>query len=327
MSKIIVIADAKAGKIKKGSYEVLSEASRIAKASSATVEAVLVGANIASEAQNLAHYGASKVYVVENDIFESYLNTPVISAVKAAIDAAGGARLIMTPSCETSKDYIPGLVAELDACGILDCSKVSWEGDSIKIERPLMAAKARSEMETQHPQVVLTIRSGSFDTADADTSATAEVVNVDYQAPSLKQVFKELISVSSDRVSLDDADVVVSAGRGVKDADGFALIEKLADSLGAAIGSTRALVESGVTPATLQVGQTGKVVTPDLYFAVGISGAVQHTAGMSNSKVIVAINKDPEAPIFNIADYGLVGDLFKIVPPLIEAIEEVKKNS
>ena len=140
------------------------------------------------------------------------------------------------------------------------------------------------------------------------------------------QVFKELITVASDRVSLDDASIVIGAGRGVKDEAGFELIETLADALGAAVGSTRALVESGLTPATLQVGQTGKVVTPDLYIACGISGAVQHTAGMSNSKVIVAINKDSEAPIFNIADYGLVGDLFKVIPLLTEAVKELKKE-
>jgi electron transfer flavoprotein alpha subunit len=323
MSKILVLVDQKNNQIKKSTFEVLSEARKIADLVGAVVECAAVGTDMSQEASKLFSYGAEKVHVVNHSLFANYLNPAWIQAYQEVVKEVQP-RLVMTPTCETSKDFVPGLVSATGACGIMDCCSVKWNGDKIIVDRPLMAAKARSTVESAHPQVLLTIRAGSFDVTQPDPSKSGKVVEREFSPPSILQVFKELLAVSSDRVSLDDATVVVSAGRGVKDAEGFALIEELADSLGAAIGSTRALVESGICEATLQVGQTGKVVTPDLYIACGISGAVQHTAGMSNSKVIVAINKDAEAPIFQLSDYGLVGDLFKIVPLLINAVKELK---
>jgi len=325
MSKILVLADQKNNQVKKSTYEVLSEAKKIADEVGATVECAIVGTDVSSEASKLFAYGAQKVTTVNHSIFANYLNPAWVQAFREIIEEAQP-RLIMTPTSETSKDFVPSLVSTLDACGIMDCCSVAWSGDKIEVERPLMAAKARSTVESAHPQVILTIRAGSFDILDPDDSREGALVQKDFTPPSILQVFKELIAVSSDRVSLDDANVVIAAGRGIKDQEGLKLIEELADCLGASIGSTRALVESGICPATLQVGQTGKVVTPDLYIGCGISGAVQHTAGMSNSKVIVAINKDAEAPIFQIADYGLVGDLFQVVPLLIRAIKELKSG-
>jgi electron transfer flavoprotein alpha subunit len=325
MSKILVIADQKKNKIRKSTFEALCEGRRLCDSLGAELECAILGTAVSGLVDQLASYGADRVYFIENPIFENYLNPAWIQALKAIIEKSSP-RLVLTPTCESSKDFMPGLVAAVDGCGIMDCSNLSWEGDKIVVDRPLMAAKARSRVESSHPLVLLTVRSGSFDIISPDSSKTCEKTEIPFEAPSMLQVFKELITVVSDRVSLDDATVVVGAGRGIKDQSGFQLIEALADALGAAVGSTRALVESGLTPAMLQVGQTGKVVTPDLYIACGISGAVQHTAGMSNSKVIVAINKDAEAPIFNIADYGLVGDLFKVLPLLTEAVKELKKE-
>lgn len=325
MSKILVIADQKENKIKKSTFEVLSEAKKLSDSSGYALEAVIVGEAIAEEAKVLAHYGVSKVYTIENTLFKNYLNKPYIDGLKKVIEIASP-KLILAPTCESVKDYLPGLVGATDACGIMDCSAVSINGDTIQIERPLMAAKAVSKMETSENLVVLSIRSGSFDASEPDTSLSCDIQGVDLGEVDIKAVFKELISAQSDRVSLDDASIVISCGRGVKDKAGFELVEKLADVFGAAVGSTRALVENGIAEASLQVGQTGKVVSPDLYIAIGISGAVQHTAGMSNSKVIVAINKDEEAPIFALSDYGLVGDLFDIVPKLTEVVREIKAN-
>ncbi|PCJ18425.1 MAG: electron transfer flavoprotein subunit alpha [Candidatus Cloacimonadota bacterium] len=323
MSKILVIADQKQNKLKKSTLEVLSEAKKLADKSGLALEAVILGEAIADEAKVLAHYGVSKVYTIENSIFKNYLNQPYIDGIKKAIEASSP-RLVLVPTCESVKDYLPGLVGATNACGIMDCSSVDIDGNTVSIERPLMAAKAVSKMQSSDDLIILSIRSGSFDAVEADTSLSCDIESIDLGTLDIKAIFKELISAQSDRVSLDDASVVVACGRGVKDKAGFELIEKLADVFGAAVGSTRALVENGVAEASLQVGQTGKVVSPDLYIAIGISGAVQHTAGMSNSKVIVAINKDEEAPIFALADYGLVGDLFDIVPKLTEAVKELK---
>lgn len=325
MSKILVIADQKDNKIKKSTFEVISEAKKLADSSGSALEAVILGEAIAEEAKVLAHYGVSKVYTIESSMFKNYLNRPYIDGLKKVIEQSSP-KLVLVPTSESVKDYLPGLVGATGACGIMDCSSVSLDGGKIQIERPLMAAKAVSKMESTDDLVILSIRSGSFDAVEADASLSCDIESVELGAVDIKAVFKELISAQSDRVSLDDANVVIACGRGVKDKAGFELVEKLADVFGAAVGSTRALVENGIAEPSLQVGQTGKVVSPDLYIAIGISGAVQHTAGMSNSKVIVAINKDEEAPIFSLSDYGLVGDLFDIVPKLTEAVKELKAN-
>jgi len=325
MSTILVIADQKNNRIKKSTLEVISEGARLAEKHGMQLVAAIAGTNIKEEAKSLGNYGASKVYVAEHDIYGQYINPPFIAAFAQIIDEVKP-KLVLAPTSEGVKDFLPGLVAKTGAAGIMDCSEVMIEGDTVKVNRPLMAAKAKSTVQSSADLILLSIRSGSFDRSEPDESKTAELVSVDVAVPDIKQVFKELLAMASDRVSLDEASVVVTAGRGVKDAEGVALIEKLADAFGGAVGATRALTEQGIAPATLQIGQTGKVVTPELYIACGVSGAVQHTAGMANSKVIVAINKDAEAPIFNIADYGLVGDLFVIVPKLIEAVTEYRSQ-
>lgn len=325
MSTILVIADQKNNGIKKSTLEVISEGARLAEKHGMKLVAAIAGTNIKEEAKSLGNYGASKVYVAEHDIYGQYINPPFIAAFAQIIDEVKP-KLVLAPTSEGVKDFLPGLVAKTGAAGIMDCSEVMIEGDTVKVNRPLMAAKAKSTVQSSADLILLSIRSGSFDRSEPDESKTAELVSVDVPVPDIKQVFKELLAMASDRVSLDEASVVVTAGRGVKDAEGVALIEKLADAFGGAVGATRALTEQGIAPATLQIGQTGKVVTPELYIACGVSGAVQHTAGMANSKVIVAINKDAEAPIFNIADYGLVGDLFVIVPKLIEAVTEYRSQ-
>lgn len=191
-------------------------------------------------------------------------------------------------------------------------------------KRPVMAAKIVTNVSAKGDIVLVSVRSGSYDLAEAPADAEVVQVAFDMEQSEMQATLREIISATGDTVDLNEAEVIVAAGRGVKDEEGRKLISELAEILNAGVGASRALTESGVYDPSLQIGQTGKVVSPQLYIAIGISGAIQHVAGMANSKVIVAINKDADAPIFEVADYGLVGDLYQILPPFIEEIKKIK---
>ena len=186
-----------------------------------------------------------------------------------------------------------------------------------------MAAKLLASTTSTHPLVFISVRSGSYEVSEGETVGTVEEVAFDFDEATLGATLREIVQTTGDTVDLSEANVVVAAGRGVRDESGKALVDELASITGAAIGASRAVVETGLFPATAQIGQTGKVVSPELYFAVGISGAIQHVAGMNNSRVIVAINKDADAPIFDVATYGLVGDCFKILPVLNAELRKI----
>jgi len=204
-----------------------------------------------------------------------------------------------------------------------DVSSFSFDGDAVVCERPVMAAKKMAETRSAHPLVFVSVRSGSYEVTAAPVDGSVEALSVPMNAETLGLTLREIVRTASDTVDLSEANVVVAAGRGVRDESGRDLVQELASITGAAIGASRAVVETGLFPATAQIGQTGKVVSPDLYFAVGISGAIQHVAGMSNSRIIVAINKDADAPIFDVATYGLVGDCFQILPLLNAELKKV----
>jgi electron transfer flavoprotein alpha subunit len=187
-----------------------------------------------------------------------------------------------------------------------------------------MASKFFARVRAEGSPVLVSVRSGSYEAREAPVEAKIESVPFSFDESSLRQTLREVVGAATGGIDLADARVVVAAGRGVKDAEGKRLVEELAEVLGAAIGASRAVVENGMFPATTQIGQTGKVVSPDLYVGVGISGAIQHVAGMTNSRVIVAINSNPDAPIFDVATYGIVGDLYKVLPPMIEALKQRK---
>ncbi|MFC1745272.1 electron transfer flavoprotein subunit alpha/FixB family protein [Candidatus Riflebacteria bacterium] len=325
--KVLVITEQKENKIKKSSFEVVSEGFRLVQNQSTNLEAVVLGPDIVeTEARKLFEFGVGRVYGLKSPIFTNYLNCNWITALKDIIQKVKP-RLVLVANSETTKDFLPGLTQAVDGCSLTDCLQiVSGTDEKIVVQRPVLAAKAIAQMESSHPLVLVSFRSGSCEASTCENKVEGEIVWAETTAAPVKQVFKELLTCDTGKKSLEDASIVVAAGRGVKNNEGFALIERLADSLDAAVGCTRAVVEAELAPAILQVGQTGKVINPELYIACGISGAVQHTAGMSSSKTIVAINKDPDAPIFNISDYGMVGDLFKVIPGLIEAIEKIKKE-
>jgi len=225
------------------------------------------------------------------------------------------------------KDLAAGLAARLDSALVSDVTGIEENGDAPLFVRPIYSGKAFEKKRIKEGLIFVTIRPNNIDALEIDISRDVDVTNVDVAIQDLRTIVKDIVKKTSTGVDLTEAKIVVSGGRGVKSADGFKPLQELADVLGGAVGASRGACDAGYCDYSLQIGQTGKVVTPDLYIACGISGAIQHLAGMSNSKVIVAINKDPEANIFNVADYGIVGDVFEVVPLLTKYFKEVLQEA
>ncbi|WP_425073903.1 electron transfer flavoprotein subunit alpha/FixB family protein [Sagittula sp. S175] len=277
------------------------------------VTVLAVGAQAAAAANEAATIaGVSKVLVAEDALYGHRLAEPVAALIASM---ASGYSHIVAPSTTDAKNILPRVAALLDVMVISDVTGVV---DAETFERPIYAGNAIQTVKSKDETKVITFRTASFDAAATGGSAAVETVGAG-ENPGLSEWVEDKVA-ESDRPELTSAGIVVSGGRGVGSEENFAIIEKLADKLGAAVGASRAAVDSGFAPNDWQVGQTGKVVAPNLYVAVGISGAIQHLAGMKDSKVIVAINKDEEAPIFQVADYGLVADLFDAIPELTEKL-------
>jgi electron transfer flavoprotein alpha subunit len=318
MAKILVIADIKQGVLKGSTYEILSKA----KAMGAETAALAIGSNIQSLIPVLAKAGSDTQYIADDPGLELFSAGPYAACV---VDAAKqfGANLILFGFSESGKAVAPRVAAQLDAACATDITDVKLQGDQIEIQRPAITNKVLQRVKINAGQLVAVVRAGAFEAMEGITG-TENVVKLSPPAPDLRAVIKQILSEASGEIDLTDANVVVSVGRGVKDQTGVALVKELANDLKAGFGSSRAMVDAGFMPHYKQVGQTGKIVAPGLYMAIGISGAIQHLAGMKGSKVILAVNKDPEAPIFNVADYGIVGDLFEVVPILREEIKKVR---
>jgi len=322
MGSILVYLSVQDGRIKRSSLEALSRAKQISEAGGRSTEAVILGSSAPSLAESAAQYGASRVYTVNNPVFDSHLNAPLVSALSAVIEKVSPS-LVVAASTESVKDILGSLAVRCDAAVLPDVASFDMSSDEVSAQRPVMAAKMMASAHSSHALVFVTVRSGSYEAVESPVSLESEEIEFEFDATTLGLTLREIVKTTGDTVDLSEANVVVAAGRGVRDKEGRALIEELASITGAAIGASRAVVETGLFPATAQIGQTGKVVSPELYFAVGISGAIQHVAGMSNSRVIVAINKDADAPIFDVATYGLVGDCFKILPLLNAELKAV----
>lgn len=317
----IAISD---GKIKRSSLEVLSHLRKQAEEHGHTVEAVIIDAEASNYVEQVKKYGASTIYTVEDPIFKNHMNTPLLRALTKVMEKADP-YIFAFGSTEGTKDILGALAANRDAGVLSDVSEFELTGGGIKATRPVMAAKILSENEARGDTILVSVRSGSYDLEESETDS--DVVDIDFSIDEseIQATLKEIIGASGDTIDLSEAETIVAAGRGAKDNEAQKLVEELASLLNAGVGASRALTEAGVMDPSLQIGQTGKVVSPQLYIAIGISGAIQHVAGMSNSKVIVAINKDPDAPIFDIADYGIVGDLYKVLPPFIEELKKIKE--
>ena len=323
MSSILTYIAISDGKIKRSSLEVLSHASKLAAAAGITCEAVVIDQRASSYTDEIQKHGASKIYVVEDPLFSKHRNLPLLTALAKVMEVSSPS-VVAFASTESTKDVLGALAANTGSAVVADVSSFELMDEGIRAKRPMMAAKIIGNVEVKGETVLVSVRSGSYDLEEHPQTADVVKVDAGISESDLKSTLRDIISATGDTIDLNEAEAIVAAGRGVKDDAGKELIAELTSVLNAGIGASRALTESGMYDASLQIGQTGKVVSPQLYIAVGISGAIQHVAGMANSKVIVAINKDADAPIFEVADYGIVGDLYKVLPPFIEELKKLK---
>ena len=322
MSNIIVLAEHEQGSLVNATLNAIGAAKKLAEIVGGGFDIAVAGAGVGAIASQLTGYGAGTVYQVEDPTLEGYTAQAYAQAFHKAVEASG-ASFVIAASTARGKDCTPRVAARLDAGMASDVIGVEGSADAVVYVRPMWAGNIISRVKINTDVHVFTIRTTDFDAVDASGGESAiETVAAGIDASAIRMRYVSIDAVKSDRPALTDASAVVAGGRGVQSAENFdTVIAPLADELNAAIGASRAVVDSGWVPNDWQVGQTGKVVAPQLYIAAGISGAIQHLAGMKGSKTIVAINKDPEAPIFQVADYGLVADLFEVVPELTDKIK------
>ncbi|MFP4002460.1 MAG: electron transfer flavoprotein subunit alpha/FixB family protein [Alphaproteobacteria bacterium] len=310
---VLVIAEHDNSELKESTHKTVSAALAL---ESGDVHLLVAGEGCGGAAEAAGKVsGVAKVLCAEHPALGKQLAEPLAALVVPLMD---GYDAVLAPATTFGKNFMPRVAALLDVQQVSDITSV--DGPST-FTRPIYAGNAMMQVECNEPKKVITVRPTTFKAAGTDGSASVEKVDVP-DLPSISEFVGEELS-SSDRPELATAKIVISGGRGMQSGENFAILEKLADRLGAAVGASRAAVDAGFVPNDYQVGQTGKVVAPDLYIAVGISGAIQHLAGMKDSKVIVAINKDEDAPIFQVADYGLVADLFQAIPELEEELGKI----
>lgn len=320
---VLAVAEVREGELKKVTLEMIGKGAEIAQKLGGAVNVVLMGAGVSPLADTVGRYGVQKVYLADDPALENYAPQAYTKVLTDLIKEADPAVILLAASTR-GKDLAPRVAARLGVGLASDCTGIEVRDGRLLITRPIYAGKVIAKVvEETRPQMA-TVRPNIFPSPEPDTSSTAAVVNISVDIGDVRAKVIEMLKEAGERVELTEADIVVSGGRGMKGPENFALLEELADVLGAAVGASRAAVDAGWRDHSHQVGQTGKVVTPTLYIACGISGAIQHLAGMKTSKYIVAINKDPEAPIFKVADYGIVGDLFKVVPVLAEEFKKLK---
>jgi electron transfer flavoprotein alpha subunit len=322
---VLAFVECRDGRVRGSSLEAVSEARRLADAGSlGELTAVAVGHGV-ENVQSLGAYGADKVWLVENELFTRYQPEGYTEAVVEACRRAEPALLFFAASA-MGKDLAPRVAARLSAGLASDCTGLEWQEGALVATRPVYAGKAIQRVRLATRPALASLRPRAFEATEsrAGRPATVEPLAFDFEAARARVRVVEIGAAEGGKVDLTEAEIIVSGGRGLRGPENFHLIEKLAEALGACVGASRAVVDAGWRPHAEQVGQTGKTVSPKLYVAVGISGAIQHLAGMSSARCIVAINKDPDAPIFKVADYGIVGDAFEVVPALTEALKGLR---
>ena len=317
MAHILTFAEQRDGKLRRASLEVVSAAQRLASSLGATVSAVVIGPGSEALAGELASYGADEVRVFDDEALAAYATESWARAFAQAI-ADTRPSVVLLPFTSVGKDLAPRVAAKVGTGLVSDCVALEVKGGRMVARRPVYAGKAYATVEWAGEPQMATLRPNVFPPGQPDASRKAQVVKASVDASARARV-ASVRATAQGKVQLTEAQVIVSGGRGLKGPENFHLVESLAEAMGGAVGASRAVVDAGWVDHQMQVGQTGKTVSPMLYVACGISGAIQHLAGMSSSKYIVAINKDKDAPIFKVADYGIFGDVFEVLPKLTEA--------
>jgi electron transfer flavoprotein alpha subunit len=322
--KVLVLGEVRDGTLRNVSFEAVAAGKTVSEGGE--VVGVLLGDSVSALGNELIQYGADRVVVVEDEKLKQYTSDGYSQALMTVIDQESPEAIIFGHTA-LGKDLSPKIASKLSTGLISDATSVEEAGGNLVFTRPIYSGKAFEKKIVTDGVVFATIRPNNIEALEKDESRSGEVSSVTAEIKDLRTIIKDVVRKASEGVDLSEAKVIIAGGRGVKSEDGFQPLQELADVLGGAVGASRGACDADYCDYSLQIGQTGKVVTPDLYIACGISGAIQHLAGMSNSKVIVAINKDPEANIFNVADYGIVGDLFEVVPMLTEEFKKLKVAS
>jgi electron transfer flavoprotein alpha subunit len=321
MADILIYCEHHEGAFRKAALEAIRKGADMAGEMGGAAVAVVIGAGVADLAAKTGEYGAAKAITVESDALKNFTVSGHGQAMAEVAKKVQPATIFM-PATSQGKDLSAALGALLEAGYASDCTEVSVQDGKLTVKRPVYAGKTYVTVQFNSEPAVVSLRPNVFPAGEPEAGKTAEVERMDVSVTP-RETVKEVVATGVGKKELTEADAVVSGGRGMKSPENYNILQELADLLGAAVGASRAAVDAGWRPHSDQVGQTGKTVSPKLYIACGISGAIQHLAGMRTSKCIVAINKDKEAAIFQLADYGIVGDLFEVVPSLTEELKKV----
>lgn len=317
MAKILVLTEITGDTVKSVTFEILG------KIEGHTTDVAAIGQIPAGAVAELAKNGASNIHSIKGENLDNYSPEGYSNALKEFI-SAGSYDYVFAGSTSMGKDLMPRLAGNFDAGLASEVTNFLFDGDKFCGTRPLFAGKCLAKVELQGPKPhFVTVRPNALGMTESPTAGEGNTVDTTGNAGAIRATIKEIIKGASEKLDLTEANIIVSGGRAMKCAENFKILDELADVIGATVGASRAAVDSGYAPHAMQVGQTGKTVAPSLYIACGISGAIQHLAGMRTSKCIVAINTDPDAPIFTKADYGIVGDLYEIVPILKEELKAI----
>jgi electron transfer flavoprotein alpha subunit len=319
MAKILIFAEFGKSKLKKGALELLTAAHK----SGNEITVLALGSGASQLATEVGSYGAKILLACDDAKLDSY-NPQLYTHIIADALKTQNPDIVLASSTMLARDVFPRVAARSGGAVVSDCTELKITGANAEVRKPLYSSKCSAAVEfTNTTQKIILMRANQLPVEAASGGAAAAVTALTLPTLDLKTIIKDVVKGASEKLDLTEANIIVSGGRGLREAASFKMLDDLANVLGATVGASRAVVDAGWVPHTMQVGQTGKTVAPTLYIAVGISGAIQHLAGMSGSKVIVAINKDPNAPIFQKATYGIVGDAFEIVPKLTEEFKKV----
>lgn len=318
---ILVFAESSGTDFRKSALEAITEARHLADQSKAEVHALCIGKGIKSQASSLGQYGANKIWVVDDEalaLFQPDYYRQIGLDIAKRINPS----IILLPATSSGKDLAPRLAIHLNTVVASECTALEIDNNDLVATRPAYAGKVLLKIKIKGNPRIATLRPNVFTAKESGAASSPSVESVPFEKPTSKMVVKEFVTHGAKKQDLTEAEVIVSGGRGMGGPENYKILEDLASVMGGVVGASRASVDAGWRPHSDQVGQTGRTVSPTLYIACGISGAIQHRVGMINSKVIVAINKDPEAPIFGFADYGIVGDVFEVVPALTQEMRK-----